>query len=91
MSNPNDRFKWSSEDNVVAQAEEKLARILTEEMNRRPEVSLKALFESKTVHDRVAPILYGLELKTGKRLKTQTESTREKGGQRRAWVNIVFE
>lgn len=85
------RFKWSRVDNVVAQAEEKLARILTEELNRRPEVSLQALFESKKVHDRVAPILYGLELKTGKRLKTQTESTREKGGQRRAWVNISFE
>jgi hypothetical protein len=85
------RFKWSRNDNVIAQAELKLARILTEEMNRRPEVSLRALFQSKVVHDRVAPVLVGLELKVGKKLKTQAESTRERDGKRRAWVEIVPE
>lgn len=80
--------KWTAEDNRIAETEEKLAEILTEELNARPEVSMRLMFASRKVQARIEPILKALIKDVGRPLKADAEQWFN-GRKRRVIVTIT--
>lgn len=85
---PDPRFKWTPEDNRIAEVELQMATVLTEELNARPCVSLALVYESEKVRARVHPLLKGLESALQRQLIAQTHEHREKDGSRIVTVTI---
>lgn len=81
-------YKWSAEDNLVGETELQLSTILTEELTKRPAVSLRTLFASLPVQEKTLPLLVDLEKKTNKALKAETKEVRD-GNLRKVFVEIV--
>lgn len=83
----NSKYRWTERDNVIADAELKLSRLLTTELNARPAVGLQMLFVSQQVQAKVRPIIDALEAQVGYRIKADVDEHRE-GGQRKIYVQI---
>jgi hypothetical protein len=82
------KFRWTPEDNRIAEVELQMATILTEELKARPCVSLALAYESVKVRARVHPLLNGLEDELCRRLAAETHEHREPDGTRIVTVVI---
>lgn len=91
MADSKSKYKWTQEDNRVAETELDIANYLTRQLKQKPELSLNTLLVSKNVQHEVGGALAKLELQTGKRLRSQVETTRNADGSRRVWVTILPE
>lgn len=80
-------YRWTPEDNAIAEVELKLSTILTRELTARPEVSLNMLYAIQNVRAQVQPLLLDLEARIKKALKAQTMESRQDG---RRFVTVII-
>lgn len=83
------KYRWSPQDNRIAETELQMATIMTEELRSRPSVSLALVYASQKVRARIQPILTELERTTGRRLMAETQEEPRKSGEPRV-VTVVI-
>jgi hypothetical protein len=63
----NDKFKWTEQDNEIAQIELQMATLLTVRLSERPELSLDGMMQSQKIRAELNPYI----IKISEILKTE--------------------